>query len=179
MERRPAHLQETLAALAAPKRFDLLVLMLSEPDRSVSQLAEAVGLSQSCTTRHLQSLARAGLVNGLRDGKRVVFRIAPRDAAARAVIASLSGAPAAPAPAAVSPRRPRRSAKARVAVRPRAASVVDAAIRIESAAELEPITVEDEPATPGRDSRPATESDRNPAADEPAWRRSDLDDFLL
>src|SRR5262252_2735225 len=130
MHNDPQALHQALAALAPPRRFELLVLLMAGVDRSVSQLAEAVGLSQSCTTRHLQSLARAGLVNGLRDGKRVVFRIAPRDAPARA---------------AVSPRRPRRSAKARVAVRPRAASVVDAAIRIESAAELEPITVEDEP----------------------------------
>ena len=57
-------LQDALAVLAAPKRFDLLVLMLAGERRSVSQLAEAVRLSQSCTTRHLQALARAGLVKG-------------------------------------------------------------------------------------------------------------------
>src|SRR5690349_10424535 len=83
-------LQDALAVLAAPRRFDLLVLMLAGERRSVSQLAEAVRLSQSCTTRHLQALARAGLVKGDRDGKRVVFRIAPRDGAARAVLASIA-----------------------------------------------------------------------------------------
>jgi len=57
-------LQDALAVLAAPRRFDLLVLMLLGERRSVSQLAEAVKLSQSCTTRHLQALARAGLVKG-------------------------------------------------------------------------------------------------------------------
>src|SRR5215468_4881030 len=91
MDTRPSRLQGALATLAAPRRFDLLVLMLAGEDRSVSQLAGAVGLSQSCTTRHLQALARAGLVKGVRDGKRVVFRIAPRDAEARTVLASLPG----------------------------------------------------------------------------------------
>src|SRR5499427_5132223 len=93
-------LQDALAVLAAPRRFDLLVLMLAGERRSVSQLAEAVRLSQSCTTRHLQALARAGLVKGERDGKRVVFRIAPRDAEARTVLASVAArAAAAPVPA--------------------------------------------------------------------------------
>src|SRR5262247_4223610 len=87
----PKSLHQALAALAPPRRFELLLLLLAGVDRSVSQLAEAVGLSQSCTTRHLQALARAGLVKGMRDGKRVVFRIAPRDAAAHAVLASVSG----------------------------------------------------------------------------------------
>src|SRR6185369_223877 len=105
MERRPAQLHGALAALAAPRRFELLLLMLSGVDRSVSQLAEAVGLSQSCTTRHLQALARAGLVEGVRDGKRVVFRIAPRDAAARVVLASVSGGRFASAEARVAKRR--------------------------------------------------------------------------
>lgn len=66
-----------------------MLLLLSGVDRSVSQLAKAVRLSQSCTTRHLQSLERAGLVKGVRDGKRVVFRPAPRDATASGVLASL------------------------------------------------------------------------------------------
>src|SRR5262252_3065613 len=100
MHNDPQALHQALAALAPPRRFELLVLLMAGVDRSVSQLAEAVGLSQSCTTRHLQALARAGLVKGVRDGKRVVFRIAPRDAAARAVLASLAArAAAAPVPA--------------------------------------------------------------------------------
>src|SRR6185436_14547272 len=119
MDTRADRLRGALATLAAPRRFDLLVLMLSGEDRSVSQLAEAVGLSQSCTTRHLQALARAGLVKGVRDGKRVVFRIAPRDAEARTVLASVSGGRVAAAEARVAKRRstpgrarPRRTARA-------------------------------------------------------------------
>jgi DNA-binding transcriptional ArsR family regulator len=85
-------LHQTLAVLAPPRRFELLMLLLAGPDRSVSVLAEHVGLSQSCTSRHLQALERAGLVRGVRDGKRVVFRPAPRDEPAAKVLAALAGA---------------------------------------------------------------------------------------
>lgn len=89
MHSRHDALHQALAVLAPPRRFELLMLLLSGVDRSVSQLAAIVRLSQSCTTRHLQSLQRAGLVKGVRDGKRVVFRPAPSGAAAAGVLASL------------------------------------------------------------------------------------------
>src|SRR5262245_25796000 len=82
-------LHRTLAVLPPPRRFQLMLLLLSGPVRSVSQLAKAVRLSQSCTTRHLQALQRSGLVRRERDGKRVLFRPAPRDATTRAVLESL------------------------------------------------------------------------------------------
>ena len=90
MHREHERLHRSLAVLRPPRRFQLLVLLLSGVDRSVSQLARAVRLSQSCTTRHLQALELAGFVKGTRDGKRVVFRPAPRDAVARGVLASLA-----------------------------------------------------------------------------------------
>jgi DNA-binding transcriptional ArsR family regulator len=190
MDDRPGTLHETWAALAAPRRFALLLLLLSGVVRSVSQLAEAVGLSQSCTTRHLQALARAGLVKGVRDGKRVVFRVAPRDDAARAVLASLSGVQpstsAGPRPASSAnadrarPRR-RRRAPDGPGVPPRA--VLDAAIRIEPAAEVERLVV-GVPRPPHAPERAEDESGRTsePEAEPeviPAWQRSVLEDFLL
>jgi DNA-binding transcriptional ArsR family regulator len=93
MERGHTRIHRSLAVLAPPRRFELLMLVLGGTDRSVSQLARAVRLSQSCTTRHLQALERAGLVKGFRDGKRVVFRPVPRDAEATAVLASLTAGP--------------------------------------------------------------------------------------
>ena len=179
-------LQDALAVLAAPRRFDLLVLMLAGERRSVSQLAESVRLSQSCTTRHLQALARAGLVKGERDGKRVVFRIAPRDGAARAVLASIAGGTSGVVGAVdgeqarePAPRRPkRRPAPGRAS----ASKLLEAATRIESAAELEPLLADDQDLSTGSDPgrRPGTESGRTSEPEEtPAWRRSDLEDFLL
>jgi len=108
-------LQHALAVLAAPRRYELLRLVLAGGERCVTDLAQAVGLSQSCTTRHLQALQRAGLVSGARAGKRVLFRAAPRGSAAARLVASLvSGTASAPAgrPA---PRRPKRPSAARAA----------------------------------------------------------------
>ena len=192
MEFSPFDLHATLAALAAPRRFDLLVLMLAGEDRSVTQLAQAVGLSQSCTTRHLQALARAGLVKGVRDGKRVVFRIAPRDAAARAVLASLAGGATRPPSAGTSrtarttrrqrPRRPAAGGTGGSNVRAQRRKLLESAVRIETAAELEPFMASDahSPAEIDDRQRPVPESGRTSEPEAvPAWRRSDLEDFLL
>src|SRR5690242_21322376 len=80
-----AELRVALAALAPPKRFELLTLAL-QGERCVSELAAAVGLSQSCTTRHLQALERAGLVRGVRQGKRVLLRVEPRSVELAALV---------------------------------------------------------------------------------------------
>jgi DNA-binding transcriptional ArsR family regulator len=63
-----------LACLGVASRFRL-VRALAGADRCVGELAVAVGLSQSCTTRHLQALERLGLVQGRREGRRVRFRL--------------------------------------------------------------------------------------------------------
>jgi DNA-binding transcriptional ArsR family regulator len=99
MTYRHARAQDLLAALAPPKRFELVALLARGRDLSVSGLALEVGLSQSCTTRHLQALERAGLVRGVRDGKRVVFHLRPSDPTANRVLAALLPQGAAFAPA--------------------------------------------------------------------------------
>ena len=72
MNKREARSRDVLACLGDASRFRL-VLSLLERERCVTELAFDVGLSQSCTTRHLQYLEREGLVRGVRHGKRVVF----------------------------------------------------------------------------------------------------------
>ena len=74
MNRPDAQSREILACLGDSSRFRL-VLSVLERERCVSELAVNVGLSQSCTTRHLQYLKREGIVVGVRQGKRVVFRL--------------------------------------------------------------------------------------------------------
>jgi DNA-binding transcriptional ArsR family regulator len=74
MHLRDAKTRDILSCLGDPSRFEL-VLRLLEREHCVSELAIAVGLSQSCTTRHLQALARQGVVHRQRDGKRVLFRL--------------------------------------------------------------------------------------------------------
>jgi len=80
-------LHAVLAVLAPPRRFGLLLLLLSGVDRSVCQLARAVGLSQSCTTRHLQSpatvfVAPAPAVRGRRPKRRAAPRLSSDPGAA-------------------------------------------------------------------------------------------------
>jgi rhodanese-related sulfurtransferase len=49
---------------------------LGQGERSVEDLATRAGLTIANTSRHLQLLRRAGLVEGRRDGKRVYYRLA-------------------------------------------------------------------------------------------------------
>jgi DNA-binding transcriptional ArsR family regulator len=66
--------QTLMACLSDPSRYRL-VRALARGPRCGTELASDVGLSQSCTARHLQALQHVGLVRGERDGKRVVFRL--------------------------------------------------------------------------------------------------------
>jgi ArsR family transcriptional regulator len=63
-----------MACIGDASRFRL-VQVLTDGARCVTDLAAEVGLSQSCTTRHLQALERRRVVCGTRDGKRVMYRL--------------------------------------------------------------------------------------------------------
>jgi DNA-binding transcriptional ArsR family regulator len=63
-----------LACLSDPSRFSLVTMLAAGP-RCVSELATQIGLSQSCTTRHLQALLRESIVVAERRGKRVVYAL--------------------------------------------------------------------------------------------------------
>lgn len=52
---------------------------LSQKEKSVDALAEAIGLTVANTSQHLQHLKRAGLVSSRRDGKYVLYRVASDD----------------------------------------------------------------------------------------------------
>lgn len=67
-------LRRLMSCLGDPSRFQL-VSQLARGERCVSDLAQQVGLSQSCTTRHLQALQREQIVRRERAGKRVLFRL--------------------------------------------------------------------------------------------------------
>ena len=54
-----------------------IVQLLAERPRSVGELAERTGLRQPQTTKHLQTLARAGLVTVYPLGQRRVYALEP------------------------------------------------------------------------------------------------------
>lgn len=90
----PLRTQRLLACLGDRSRYRV-VQELARADRCATDLALGLGLSQSCTTRHLQALQREGIVRSRRLGKRVLFSISdePRVAAliAWAIIPSPAG----------------------------------------------------------------------------------------
>lgn len=61
-----------LAALADPARWRLVSLLAERP-RSVGVLAQLAGARQPQTTKHLQTLERAGLVASERTGQRRIY----------------------------------------------------------------------------------------------------------
>lgn len=67
-----------MACLGEASRFRLVQVLMGGA-RCVTDLASEVGLSQSCTTRHLQALESRRVVAGRRDGKRVLYRIRDDD----------------------------------------------------------------------------------------------------
>jgi len=62
-------------AVSNPKRIELLEL-LAQVDRSVEDLAAASGMDFANTSAQLQVLSRVRLVEGRRQGKRVIYRLA-------------------------------------------------------------------------------------------------------
>ncbi|MFC4626941.1 metalloregulator ArsR/SmtB family transcription factor [Promicromonospora alba] len=73
-----------LTALADPARWRLVTLLVERP-RPVGVLAELAGARQPQTTKHLQTLERAGVVTSQRSGQRRVYALEPgplRDLAA-------------------------------------------------------------------------------------------------
>ena len=62
-------------ALASPRRLELLDL-LGQGERSVDQLAQAIGQSLANTSAHLQVLRQARLVEADKQGLQVLYRLA-------------------------------------------------------------------------------------------------------
>jgi len=68
------HLAELTKALANPNRLELIEL-LAQGAQPVEVLAQRTGLSFANVSQHLQTLKKAGLVIGERDGKNVRYRL--------------------------------------------------------------------------------------------------------
>jgi len=65
---------ELLRALAAPVRI-AIVLQLRDADRCVHELVDALDVTQPLISQHLRVLKAAGVVQGERRGREVVYRL--------------------------------------------------------------------------------------------------------
>ena len=72
-------LAEIAQALGHAHRLELLE-HLGQGERSVEDLATRTGLTVANTSRHLQLLRRAALVEGRREGKRIFYRLSGEEA---------------------------------------------------------------------------------------------------
>lgn len=77
---------ELLKALANRHRL-LMVCQLIERERSVSEIADTLGLRDSTVSQHLALLRRSGIVTARRDGQTIWYSIG--NAPARAVVQAL------------------------------------------------------------------------------------------
>lgn len=64
-----------LSSMANAKRL-LVLCQLVEKERSVGELAEMVGLSQSALSQHLAKMRLQGLVETRREGQTIHYRLA-------------------------------------------------------------------------------------------------------
>ena len=65
---------ELLRALSAPVRI-AIVLQLRDHERCVHELVDALGVTQPLISQHLRVLKSAGVVDGERHGREVVYRL--------------------------------------------------------------------------------------------------------
>ncbi len=81
-------MKAVLTALADPARWRLVSLLAERP-RPVGVLAQLAGARQPQTTKHLQTLERAGIVSSQRSGQRRIYSL--RRAPLRELAAVLNG----------------------------------------------------------------------------------------
>jgi ArsR family transcriptional regulator len=181
--------QRVLACLGDRSRFRVVAELRSR-EWCVTDLARQVGLSQSCTTRHLQALEREGLVRRVRQGKRVFFRLCESEPG----IAGLLDWALARAAHAWSDRHGPRVARGPAAETRRAADPVSPesrhdAVQMHSDASVSPMAGVARPVTGAGGARFPAAADAEKAVPEDFREQSstnrpvpgggDLDDFLL
>ena len=88
LEARAEEAAALLASMANAKRL-LVLCHLVEGERSVGDLAEIVGLSQSALSQHLAKMRLQGLVRTRRDGQTIYYSLA--SPAVRALLETLYG----------------------------------------------------------------------------------------
>ena len=81
LERKAGEAAALLKLLANENRLLILCRLVKAREVSVSELADAVGLSQSALSQHLAKMREEGLVATRREAQTVYYRIANPDAA--------------------------------------------------------------------------------------------------
>jgi ArsR family transcriptional regulator len=88
-EARAGEVATMLKALASRPRLMLLCKLVEHGEMRVTELAEAVGLSQSALSQHLAKMREEGLVAFRREGQSLFYSIS--DSRCEALLATLHG----------------------------------------------------------------------------------------
>ena len=70
----PDDLLNFLKSLASESRLNIVLLFLDGQERTVNQIAAAVGLGQPATSEHLMVLKQSGILVSRKEGKEVYYR---------------------------------------------------------------------------------------------------------
>ena len=70
----PTDLLTFLKSLASESRLNIVLLFLDGQERTVNQIAEAVGLGQPATSEHLAVLKQSGVLVSRKEGKEVYYQ---------------------------------------------------------------------------------------------------------
>lgn len=87
MEAKAAEVARVLAALANPRRLELLCVLIEMGEANVGTLVDRVGAAQSAVSQHLARMRAEGVVAFRREGQTLWYRIA--DDRIEALIAEL------------------------------------------------------------------------------------------
>jgi len=68
-------LAKRFAAMGHPDRLQILHALLEDGEKTVSEIGAEIHLSQSTASKHLGTLAGAGLVERRRDGTHACYRV--------------------------------------------------------------------------------------------------------
>jgi len=82
-EKSPVSCADLLKVLADETRLAVVRLLMERP-KHVAEINQPLGLEQSLLSHHLKVLREAGLVVAQRDGKAVLYSLAPRFTASQA-----------------------------------------------------------------------------------------------
>jgi len=75
-ERKASEVADVLSALANPRRLMVLCKLAERGEMTVSDLAEAVGLSQSALSQHLARMREQSLLTFRRESQTLWYRLA-------------------------------------------------------------------------------------------------------
>lgn len=76
------------SALGDKTRFRLFQLLVETPESCVGQLAENLKISSACVSQHMKILADAGLIERVRNGQRVCYKLST-DSQSKKIISQL------------------------------------------------------------------------------------------